>query len=190
MEKSSGSDLSRASSFVSLSLRGSDQSLVIGIVTFALLDRYPSTRPPHPTLKNFAQFCGLSGTLLAVCQYAPQIYRTYSTKLVGALSLGTMAIQVPGSVLFVISIFVSPDTDWTSWLPYAVTGAMQAALLVSISSFQLTQVHLPPLEEAPGKARHRRLRPASQGHQRQWQWPRRRNDKTFDRITIVRWLRM
>jgi uncharacterized protein with PQ loop repeat len=90
--------------------------------------------PPHPLLQYFATFLGLSGTLLAVLQYAPQIYKTYRAKLVGALSLGTMAIQVPGSVLFVISIVVRPGTNWTSWLPYAVTGLMQGALLVSTST--------------------------------------------------------
>jgi hypothetical protein len=41
-----------------------------------------------------------------------------------------MAIQVPGSVLFVISIAIRPGTNWTSWIPYAVTGAMQGGLLV------------------------------------------------------------
>lgn len=78
-----------------------------------------------------AIFLGLSGTALAILQYAPQIYKTYNAKLVGALSLGTMAIQVPGSVLFVISIAVREGTNWTSWIPYAVTGAMQGGLLVS-----------------------------------------------------------
>jgi hypothetical protein len=63
-------------------------------------------------------------------QYAPQIYKTYKAQLVGALSLGTMVIQVPGSVLFVVSIAVRQGTDWTSWLAYAVTGGMQGALLV------------------------------------------------------------
>lgn len=80
-----------------------------------------------------AIFLGLSGTALAILQYAPQIYKTYNAKLVGALSLGTMAIQVPGSVLFVISIAVREGTNWTSWIPYAVTGAMQGGLLVSPS---------------------------------------------------------
>lgn len=81
-------------------------------------------------LQQLAIFLGISGTILAILQYAPQIYKTYHAGLVGALSLGTMAIQVPGSVLFVISIAIRPGTNWTSWIPYAVTGAMQGALLV------------------------------------------------------------
>ncbi|WWC91112.1 uncharacterized protein L201_006053 [Kwoniella dendrophila CBS 6074] len=100
------------------------------LLSISLLLVLPDTIPAHPYLRYLATFLGISGTILAVLQYAPQIYRTYHTKLVGALSLGTMAIQVPGSVLFVLSLVFRPGTDWTSWLAYAVTGAMQGALLV------------------------------------------------------------
>ena len=41
-----------------------------------------------------------------------------------------MAIQVPGAVLFILSLTSRPGVDWTSWMPYAVTAAMQAGLLV------------------------------------------------------------
>lgn len=104
-----------------------DRTLLL-LLTLAILTINRSGR----LTSYLAIFLGLSGTALAILQYAPQIYKTYNAKLVGALSLGTMAIQVPGSVLFVISIAVRPGTNWTSWIPYAVTGAMQGALLVSI----------------------------------------------------------
>ncbi|WVQ81107.1 hypothetical protein IAT38_003229 [Cryptococcus sp. DSM 104549] len=100
------------------------------LLSLALLFYLPPTVPPHPLLRLLATFLGLSATFLAICQYGPQIYKTYHSKLVGALSLGTMAIQVPGSVLFVLSLVFRPGTNWTSWLAYAVTGAMQGALLV------------------------------------------------------------
>lgn len=100
------------------------------LLSLALLVYLPSTIPPHPLLRLLATFLGVSATILAILQYAPQIHKTYKARLVGALSLGTMAIQVPGSVLFVLSLAFRPGTDWTSWLPYAVTGAMQGALLV------------------------------------------------------------
>jgi uncharacterized protein with PQ loop repeat len=89
-----------------------------------------SLPPTHHLLHTLATFLGLSGTLLAVLQYAPQILKTYKAQHVGALSIGTMIIQVPGSVMFVLSIALRPGANWTSWLPYAVTGGMQAALLV------------------------------------------------------------
>ncbi|OWZ39475.1 hypothetical protein J007_04054, partial [Cryptococcus neoformans] len=100
------------------------------LISLALLVYLPPTVPPHPLLRLLATFLGVSATILAVLQYAPQIHKTYKARLVGALSLGTMAIQVPGSVLFVLSLVFRPGTNWTSWLAYAVTGAMQGALLV------------------------------------------------------------
>ncbi|KAL1407628.1 hypothetical protein Q8F55_007061 [Vanrija albida] len=104
--------------------------VVLVTLALVLLNTLPTTKPPHPALRGLAQFCGVTGTLLAICQYAPQIYKTFRAGLVGALSIGTMCIQVPGSVMFCISIAVREGTDWTSWMPYAVTGAMQGALLV------------------------------------------------------------
>ncbi|BEI85155.1 hypothetical protein CcaverHIS002_0505560 [Cutaneotrichosporon cavernicola] len=99
-------------------------------LTFVLLDKLPTTVPPQKPLRLLATFCGLSATALAVCQYAPQIVKTANAGLVGALSIGTMLIQVPGSIVFCISIMLGENTDWTSWMPYAVTGLMQACLLI------------------------------------------------------------
>ncbi|WVQ93119.1 hypothetical protein IAU59_000183 [Kwoniella sp. CBS 9459] len=100
------------------------------LLSISLLLILPTSTPSHRFLRYLATFLGVSATLLAVLQYAPQIHKTYRSGLVGALSLGTMAIQVPGSVLFVLSLVFRPGTDWTSWLAYAVTGGMQGALLV------------------------------------------------------------
>lgn len=100
------------------------------VLSLGLLLNLPATRPPHPLLRQLATFLGLSGTALAIMQYAPQIVKTYRAKLVGALSLGTMAIQCPGAVLFILSLAFREGVDWTSWLAYAVTAAMQAGLLV------------------------------------------------------------
>jgi len=106
-------------------------SVLLTLLSLTFLLTLPQSSPPHPLLRYLATFLGLSATLLAILQYAPQIHKTYSSGLVGALSIGTMAIQVPGSVLFVLSLVFRPGTDWTSWLAYAVTGLMQGALLVS-----------------------------------------------------------
>ena len=108
------------------------------LLSLALLLLLPQTSPPHPLLSYLATFLGISATILAIMQYAPQIYRTYRSGLVGALSLGTMVIQVPGSVLFVISLVVRPGTNWTSWLAYAITGVMQGALLVRVKRVTLS----------------------------------------------------
>lgn len=103
---------------------------------------YSPIHPRTPALRRLATFCGLSATLLAILQYAPQIYKTYRSGLVGALSIGTMLIQVPGSILFVVSIMLGDGTDWTSWIPYAVTGAMQGVLLGICVAWTLRQRRL------------------------------------------------
>jgi len=101
------------------------------LLTLLVLTPLVQQKASVVSLDQLAIFLGISGTILAVLQYAPQIYMTYNAGLIGALSLSTMAIQVPGTVLFVISIAVTPGTNWTSWIPFAVSGAMQAALLVN-----------------------------------------------------------
>ena len=106
--------------------------ILLSLLSLTLLVTLPTS---HPVLRHLALFLGISATLLAVLQYAPQIHKTYTSGLVGALSIGTMVIQVPGSVLFVVSLVLRPGTDWTSWLAYAVSGAMQGALLVSRTEY-------------------------------------------------------
>lgn len=60
---------------------------------------------------------GLSATLFAISQYAPQLLLTWQEGFVGALSIWTMVIQVPGSVVFVISIMLREGTTWSSTFP-------------------------------------------------------------------------
>lgn len=91
--------------------------------------RRPGAGPLHPLVTTYARFLGTSSALLAITQYAPQLVRTYRARLVGALSIGTMLIQVPGSILFVASLVGRQGVEWSTWASYAVTGGMQAALL-------------------------------------------------------------
>jgi hypothetical protein len=84
-----------------------------------------------PFLYPYAQFLGVSATILTVFQYAPQILKTYQSGVVGALSIPMMLIQVPGCVMFVGSLVGRPGVEWSAWLTYAFAGSMQAVLLVS-----------------------------------------------------------
>ncbi|KAL4247776.1 Lysosomal/Vacuolar Amino Acid Transporter 1 [Abortiporus biennis] len=106
--------------------------LFITFVTFLLLSTSPSPDPMYGArqLSLWATFLGLSSALLAALQYAPQIIHTYRAKLVGALSIKMMLIQTPGAVFMVLSIALRPGTNWTTWLPYAVAGALQGTLLI------------------------------------------------------------
>ncbi|KAI8985378.1 hypothetical protein BDB01DRAFT_83121 [Pilobolus umbonatus] len=86
---------------------------------------------PEETATNYwAGFLGLFSMILASLQYLPQIWKTYHSKTVGALSIPMMMLQTPGSALFVYSLIVRPGTNWTAWITYLVTGLLQGTLLI------------------------------------------------------------
>jgi hypothetical protein len=60
------------------------------IVTVVIIARIPAEIPDDSSLnlaQSWATFLGVSSALLAAVQYAPQLWHTYTTKLVGALSI-------------------------------------------------------------------------------------------------------
>ncbi|KAI9365899.1 hypothetical protein BD770DRAFT_377502 [Pilaira anomala] len=85
--------------------------------------------PEHWQTNYWAGFLGVLSMVLASLQYFPQIYKTWKSKTVGALSIPMMMLQTPGTVLFVYSLVVRPGTNWTAWLTYMVTGILQGTLL-------------------------------------------------------------
>ncbi|KAI0633969.1 hypothetical protein C8Q77DRAFT_714608 [Trametes polyzona] len=113
----------------------------ITFVTFLLLSTNPTPDETHRPrqLQLWATFLGVSSALLAALQYAPQIAHTARLKLVGALSIPMMLLQTPGAVLMVLSIALRPGTNWTTWISYAVAGAMQGVLLVMCIIFRARQ---------------------------------------------------
>lgn len=104
-------------------------SIFVLFVTFLLL--VPQTHDASQ-ISAWATFLGVSsaGTyiiyfnisytndkrclVLTSVQYTPQLYHTWHSKLVGALSIPMMLIQTPGAVLMVLSIALRPGTNWTS----------------------------------------------------------------------------
>ena len=87
----------------------------------------------HPLLRYLATFLGVSSAFLTACEFAPQMIKTYRAKLVGALSIVTMSIQVPGTAVLMLNLFLSPGVEWSTWLVYLVGIIMQGTLLVSHS---------------------------------------------------------
>jgi len=81
-------------------------------------------------LMHWTGFLGLWAAILGSFQYLPQIFTTVQKGSIGALSIPTMAIQCPGSFVFVASLATRPGVDWTGWMTYAVTGVLQGILLV------------------------------------------------------------
>ncbi|KAI8967705.1 hypothetical protein BDF20DRAFT_829137 [Mycotypha africana] len=85
--------------------------------------------PEHWQTNLWAAFLGILSMILASLQYFPQIWKTWQTKMVGALSIPMMCLQTPGTVLFVYSLMARSGTNWTAWLTYMVTGILQGILL-------------------------------------------------------------
>lgn len=121
----------------------------LAFVTFATIfllsttETSPDPSVPRPReIQLWATFLGVSSGILAAVQYAPQLQRTYSLKLVGALSMPMMLIQSPGGFIMAASIAMKPGTDWTTWMMYAVAAIMQTILLVLCFAWKIRQRRL------------------------------------------------
>lgn len=84
----------------------------------------------------FAKLLGILAVVMSVTQFVPQIWRTLHFQQVGALSIPTMCIQTPGSFFFCLAISLSPKSDWSTWLPYFVSGCLQGILLILCIRFR------------------------------------------------------
>ncbi|KAK9464310.1 hypothetical protein V1512DRAFT_250225 [Lipomyces arxii] len=81
-------------------------------------------------IKFFAGLLGVEATILASCQYLPQIYLTYKLRHAESLSVYTMLMQSPGGFLFALSLSMREGTAWSSWLPYFSSAVFQGILLL------------------------------------------------------------
>ncbi|TPX68914.1 hypothetical protein SpCBS45565_g02857 [Spizellomyces sp. 'palustris'] len=89
------------------------------------------------TAEWVAGVLGLIAMQTSLMQFFPQIVHTWFAKAVGALSIPTMLMQCPGSFIFVYSLAVQPGANWTSWLPYLVSGVLQGVLLTMCIVFSM-----------------------------------------------------
>ena len=79
-----------------------------------------------------AAFFGVVSALATICQYAPQIYLTYVAGNVGSLSVGTLAIQAPGTLALTLYLAYTSKERWLTWLAYAVAAVQQWCLLALV----------------------------------------------------------
>lgn len=112
--------------------------VVCAAITLYLL----GTGQRRRVVKHWARFLGISGTLLAMGQYLPQIVHTARARLVRSLSIPTMCFQVPGTLLFVYALWARKGTDWTSLLAYIMAGILQLMLLVLCICWKVRQARL------------------------------------------------
>eukprot|EP00158_Paraphelidium_tribonemae_P004404 Partr_v1_DN26737_c1_g1_i3_m8679 putative PQ loop repeat protein len=77
----------------------------------------------------WADILGLVSLVISVFQFFPQLFQTYVTWQVGALSIPSMCMQTPGSFILVYTLAVRPGTNASTWITYLFTGILQFILL-------------------------------------------------------------
>ncbi|EEH44248.1 uncharacterized protein PADG_00537 [Paracoccidioides brasiliensis Pb18] len=95
----------------------------------------------HPDQRQFcANVFGIIAAVLSSIQYFPQIYTTFNLRRIGSLSIPTMCIQTPGSLVWAASLAARLGTEgWSSWGVYVVTALLQGTLLVMGIYFEYIQ---------------------------------------------------
>lgn len=101
-------------------------ALVILTVSLTLLSVHARRR----YLEHWAGVLGVLGGLLAMWQYLPQLVHTARARLVRSVSISMMAVQVPGSLLFMYALAGRDGVNWTTMVPYAVAAVLQGTLLL------------------------------------------------------------
>ena len=100
------------------------------------------TKQPRHIREHWGAVLGVAGMLLAMFQYLPQIAHTARARLVRSLSIPTMCVQVPGSLLFIYALAERDGINWSSLLPYVVAAVLQGVLLVLCIVWKLRQRRL------------------------------------------------
>eukprot|EP01111_Echinosteliopsis_oligospora_P017893 TRINITY_DN7937_c0_g1_i3.p1 TRINITY_DN7937_c0_g1~~TRINITY_DN7937_c0_g1_i3.p1 ORF type:complete len:343 (-),score=38.98 TRINITY_DN7937_c0_g1_i3:50-994(-) len=85
----------------------------------------------HATIET-AKVFGLIAVALLFVQYIPQIYTTQQLKCSGSLSIATLLLQAPGSLVVCYFQAIVSHGNWTTWLPYMVTAIQQLVLVLMI----------------------------------------------------------
>ncbi|WFD23234.1 hypothetical protein MEQU1_001922 [Malassezia equina] len=93
----------------------------------------------HRYLQHWAGLLGLAGAGLAACQYVPQIWHTARAGLVRSVSISTMCVQVPGSVVFMYALAGRDGVNWTTLLPYVAAAVLQSLLLALCVMWKIRQ---------------------------------------------------
>jgi uncharacterized protein with PQ loop repeat len=102
------------------------------------------------TARWCASVLGVVSMCVAVVQYLPQLFKTWESKVVGALSIPTMLMQSPGSFLLAYSLAVRPGVNWTSWITYFVSGTLQGMLLAMCIAWALRERRMHATPPAQG----------------------------------------
>ncbi|KAL2008029.1 hypothetical protein VTN00DRAFT_8011 [Thermoascus crustaceus] len=106
-------------------------AIVVLVISVAIVLTHPSY------LQSWANFLGVTATILASVQYFPQIYTTLRLRRVGSLSIPMMCIQTPGGFLWAASLAARLGKEgWSTWGLFVVTAMLQGTLLVMAVYFE------------------------------------------------------
>mmetsp|Transcript_26034 Transcript_26034/g.36627 ORF Transcript_26034/g.36627 Transcript_26034/m.36627 type:complete len:313 (-) Transcript_26034:2778-3716(-) len=83
-----------------------------------------------PWLKGYVYALGIVATISVIVQWSPQIWKTWVTQDVGALSIPMILLQTPGSFLIVVFQGFLYQAPVITWLPFFVCGVEMVILLV------------------------------------------------------------
>lgn len=81
---------------------------------------------------TFIIYSDINGYLNSICtcfQYIPQVLHTFFVKNVVSISILTLLIQIPGSLVLIFSMAISGGKV-SNWISYAIGGSFQIILLV------------------------------------------------------------
>ncbi|KAK9460426.1 uncharacterized protein V1516DRAFT_676601 [Lipomyces oligophaga] len=96
------------------------------------------------SVESYAVFLGMQGTVLAILQYLPQIYTTYKFQHPESLSIHSLLMQAPGSLIWAITLAMRPGTEWSTWMPYLSAAVLQGVLLsMCFYYLRLGRIQLP-----------------------------------------------
>ena len=82
-------------------------------------------------IMKYGYILGLTGGIIAIAQYAPQMYTTCKLESPGSLSLILLAIQAPGGTINSMFLAIGNQDNWTTWFPL-IMGAIQQFILLFI----------------------------------------------------------
>ena len=80
-------------------------------------------------IDTYADVLSTVTSTMVVIQYLPQIYVTFRDKDPGSLSLIMLLIQCPGSYIWTIFLALQDGSNYSTWIPFAITGTLQLILL-------------------------------------------------------------
>jgi len=83
---------------------------------------------------DYAVAFGTIANVVTVFQLTPQIYATFKLKAAGSLSIITLIIQAPGTILLVYFQAFVYHVSWSTWVPYFLT-AVQMTFLTFLCIF-------------------------------------------------------